>query len=93
MEKNIALIFSGVILLIGLTVMYCSNLHNVDLVFNAKHIDKLSDDNGIIEQSVKKIYQRSILSLWILPMIMIFPIWMICWGIAKRGDNHGKRRF
>jgi len=55
--------------------MQYSSLHNVDLSWNAKHIDMV-DDNGLIVQRLAQMYQNSVLVLWSVPFV--FTIGFSC---------------
>lgn len=63
------LILGFMIVILGFLMQY-SSLHNVDLSWNAKHIDMV-DDNGIIVQDLVSMYQRSLIMLWVAPLIIV----------------------
>lgn len=73
MRKNKIFFICGVIMLtimnILLVLAYASALHNVDLSWNAKHLD-LIDCNGIICEDIEVYYQNSMMNLWFLPVLI-----------------------
>ena len=77
----------GIFLLLCIILAYCSSLHNIDLIFNAKHIDNLEDTNGIVTQKAKDIYLNSYMVMWFVPLGVFIAVALIYAG----GVIHGKR--
>ncbi|NCD07411.1 MAG: hypothetical protein EOL97_14965 [Spirochaetia bacterium] len=80
MLKNRLMVGFGLFLFLLCVMASASSLHNIDLSWNARYMSELSDDNGIIEQSVYDIYNRSVLILWIIPMFYLFSLFFILYG-------------
>lgn len=84
--KNKLLFTAGVVMLtimnILLVIAYASSLHNVDLSWNAKHLD-LVDCNGIICEDIEVYYQNSMMHLWFLP-VLIALVNLVLGGLLGR---------
>lgn len=65
-----------------LVIAYASSLHNVDLSWNAKHLD-LVDCNGIICEDIEVYYQNSMMHLWFLP-VLIALVNLVLGGLLGR---------
>lgn len=73
---------ASIVLFVGLILGYASTLHNIDLSWNAKHLN-LTDDNGFIEQDVLSMYQRSILTLWIYPLLFVINFMIMYYTLKE----------
>ena len=82
MQKNL-FVLGIMIISLGFFAQY-SSLHNVDLSWNAKHID-LVDDNGLIVQGLQDMYQDSMLKLWAIPFAFVIGFGCILYSI--KGDE------
>ena len=83
MKKGFVFLIIGILLFTVTLISHTSSLHNIDLSWNAKHIDKLTDSNGIIEQDLLSIYQRSYLTLWAMPFLYLFSNILIFLGMYE----------
>lgn len=84
MMRKALFILGLLILALGFLMQY-SSLHNVDLSWNARHIDMV-DDNGLIVQGLYEMYQDSVLVLWAVPFI--FMIGFACMLYGLKGDSN-----
>ena len=79
---NKPLLCLGLLLIATGFLMQYSSLHNVDLSWNAKHIDKI-DDNGIIVQDLSEMYQRSMIMLWTTPFLSLSGLLCFIGGLRE----------
>lgn len=83
---NDKILMLGILVLcLGFMMQYTS-LHNVDLSWNAKHLDKV-DDNGMTKQDIGKMYNRSMLYLLGTPFIFVIGLSLIFMGFRYESSN------
>jgi len=78
--KGEALLVLGLLIFTLGLITHFSNLHNVDLSWNAKHLNMV-DDNGFVQQDITQMYQQSILLLWATPFIITFGLGIMYVGL------------
>ena len=82
-NKGITLVVIGFLFYIVTITAHTSSLHNIDLSWNAKYINDLEDNNGIITQDILYMYQRSMLNLWVIPLFFMISNLIIFLGLLK----------
>ena len=65
-------LISGAFVVIAVIILaaHYSMLHNVDLSWNAKHLD-LEDNNSFITADISTVYSRALFYLFIEPILII----------------------
>ena len=87
MKINKILLILGMFSLLLILSAIFSSLHNIDLSHNINYLEQpkdsnfvmigLVDNNGIIEQPIDEMYNRSYLTLWFLIPIALFMAFTI----------------